>query len=125
MLTPVPVRPEQPIRNIETLAQQTLALAKRDSLETELAKVSYFSPVTRIDVETQTAVLQYRNAETGQLIRQYPSEKHIQAYQRAASLDQLKVDNFEQDEENAESSRDETQDDTADPEQMKHVLVIA
>ena len=121
MLTPISPPVEQPIRNTESHAAQSLAQTKRDPLETELAKVSYFSPVTRIDVETQTAVLHYRNPETGQTIKQYPSEKQVQAYQRAASLHDFEVDDSEQDEDSTETSRDDVQEDAAESEPMQHV----
>ncbi len=116
MLTPVALRPEPPIRNLDTQSAHTLTLAERDPLETDLARVSYFSPVTRIDVETQTAVLQYRNAETGQLIRQYPSEKQIQAYQRAAPADT--PEDADSEREGGEDAGNETGGEAAKPEQM-------
>ena len=116
MLTPVAPRPEPAIRNLHTDSMQTAMLIEHDALETELAKVSYFSPVTRIDVETQRAVLQYRNAETGQLIRQYPSEKQIQAYQRAAS--QVGRDDAGSGQEGNEESHDRAGDEGAGPEKM-------
>jgi hypothetical protein len=34
---------------------------------------AYFSPVIRIDNETSRAVLQYRDPDTGEVLRQYPS----------------------------------------------------
>jgi hypothetical protein len=40
----------------------------------------YFSPVLKIDPATQSVVIQYRNAETGAVTNQYPSEKELKAY---------------------------------------------
>lgn len=44
----------------------------------------YFSPVVRIDRETQSAVIQYRDQETGEVLNQYPNKgKASGAYQQA------------------------------------------
>jgi hypothetical protein len=40
----------------------------------------YFSPVLKIDPQTQSVVIQYRNSETGAVTNQYPSEKDLKAY---------------------------------------------
>ncbi|MDB5477866.1 MAG: hypothetical protein JWM96_361 [Alphaproteobacteria bacterium] len=42
----------------------------------------YFSPVIRIDKDTQAAVIQYRDSQTGEVKNQYPN-KTATAYQRA------------------------------------------
>ena len=123
MLTRVAPRIEQPTRISEPQSAQTQALMKRDALEAELAKVSYFSPVTRIDVETHTAVLHYRDAETGKTVKQYPSEKQVQAYQRAAALDEARP---EQATESGESSGpDHAQNDPLGPEQGQRTRLMA
>lgn len=49
-------------------------------------QVVYFSPVMRIDPETQTVVIQYRDSETGDIKNEYPniSEK-MTAYMQASA----------------------------------------
>lgn len=41
--------------------------------------VRYFSPVVRIDPESQQAIIIFREAD-GEVTRQYPSEKELEAY---------------------------------------------
>lgn len=41
----------------------------------------YFSPVIRIDKDTQTAILQYRDSSTGKVEREYPAPPKQGAYQ--------------------------------------------
>ena len=81
MITPVASRPDNGALQVtepRPIAAQTDP--RRDSIERDLAKYSYFSPVTRIDVETHTAVLQYRDSATGDVERQYPSKERLKAY---------------------------------------------
>jgi hypothetical protein len=81
MITPLAPRPDNgAIQGIEARPMTVQADPARDSLERDLAKYSYFSPVLKIDVDTQKAVLQYRNAETGDVERQYPSKERLKAY---------------------------------------------
>lgn len=44
--------------------------------------LEYFSPVVHLDVETQRTVLMYRDAQTGKVVSQYPSEKQLEAYRQ-------------------------------------------
>lgn len=44
---------------------------------------SYFSPVLRIDSETQKIVILFRDENTGEVKRQYPSERQLEAYRGA------------------------------------------
>lgn len=46
----------------------------------------YYSPVLRLDSETQRTVIQYRDVTTGKVQIQYPSERQLEAYR--ASLRQ-------------------------------------
>ena len=46
----------------------------------------YFSPVVRLDPETQRVVLLYRDPETGDVLSQYPSEKQLKAYGESQKL---------------------------------------
>ena len=43
----------------------------------------YFSPVIRIDKDTQAAVIQYRDEETGEVQNEYPQPDKVQAYEQA------------------------------------------
>jgi hypothetical protein len=40
----------------------------------------YYSPVLRLDSETQRTVIQYRDVATGKVQIQYPSERQLEAY---------------------------------------------
>lgn len=44
----------------------------------------YFSPVIKIDKETQAAVIQYRDEETGEVKNEYPQQEKVRAYEQAA-----------------------------------------
>lgn len=43
----------------------------------------YFSPVIRIDKDTQAMVIQYRDDQTGEVKNQYPNKGNVKAYQQA------------------------------------------
>ncbi len=45
--------------------------------------VLYYSPVVRIDTDAQLAVLQYRDAATGEVQTQFPSPRQIENYTAA------------------------------------------
>lgn len=51
-----------------------------------MASGPYYSPVVRLDVETQRAVIMFRDVSTGKVQIQYPSERQLEAYR--ASLRQ-------------------------------------
>ena len=50
----------------------------------------YYSPVVRIDSETQRTVLQFRDGSDGKVLVQYPSEKQLEAYRSKASTERAK-----------------------------------
>lgn len=50
----------------------------------------YYSPVVRIDSETQRTVLQFRDGSDGKVIVQYPSEKQLEAYRSKANTERAK-----------------------------------
>jgi hypothetical protein len=50
----------------------------------------YYSPVVRIDSETQRTVLQFRDGSDGKVIVQYPSEKQMEAYRSKANTERAK-----------------------------------
>ncbi|HEV7367933.1 hypothetical protein [Arenibaculum sp.] len=49
----------------------------------------YYSPVVRLDAETQRTVITFRDVATGKVQTQYPSERQLEAYR--SSLRQQKV----------------------------------
>lgn len=86
MISGVSSRPENgAIVATDSRPTSTQSDHTREPMERDLAKVSYFSPVTRIDVDTQKAVLQYRDADTGNVERQYPSKERLRAYSAGGS----------------------------------------
>ena len=50
----------------------------------------YYSPVVRIDSETQRTVLQFRDGSDGKVLVQYPSEKQLEAYRSKANAERAK-----------------------------------
>lgn len=44
--------------------------------------VVFFSPVIRIDTKTSTAILEYRDSETGEVERQIPTREQVESYQK-------------------------------------------
>ena len=50
----------------------------------------YYSPVVRIDSETQRTVLQFRDGSDGKVLVQYPSEKQLEAYRSKATAERAK-----------------------------------
>lgn len=67
------------------------AEAQQDSVRQEQALPSgspaaarpvgpYYSPILRLDSETQRTVIQYRDVTTGKVQIQYPSERQLEAY---------------------------------------------
>ena len=49
----------------------------------EIAKAPYVSPYISMDVNYDRAVLQIRDSDTGDVVRQFPSESQLEAYRRA------------------------------------------
>jgi uncharacterized FlaG/YvyC family protein len=52
----------------------------------EAAKTPYVSPYISIDSQSNRAVLQIRDSNTGDVVTQYPSEGQLKAYQSAQRL---------------------------------------
>jgi len=79
---------------IRAVAQQPVAQTAQpeaDPLSSATSEPSrYYSPVVRIDSETQRAVLQYRDGSDGKVLAQYPSEKQLEAYRNRAIADRAK-----------------------------------
>jgi hypothetical protein len=50
----------------------------------------YYSPVVRLDSETQRTVLQFRDGSDGKVLVQYPSERQLEAYRSQANAERAK-----------------------------------
>jgi hypothetical protein len=84
------------IRAIATQPVSRTAQEEADPLVSTAAEPSrYYSPVVRIDSETQRTVLQYRDGSDGKVLVQYPSEKQLEAYRSSAKADRARE--FEKD----------------------------
>jgi hypothetical protein len=68
-------------------------VARGDAVQTvvpaapEKPQEPYFSPVFRFDKQARVLVFQFRDSETGNVTRQYPSEKVVQLYRDNAPKD--------------------------------------
>lgn len=51
----------------------------------ELPQAPYISPYIFMDVNFDRAILQIRDSDTGDVVRQFPSESQLEAYRRAQS----------------------------------------
>lgn len=49
----------------------------------EVAKTPYVSPYISIDRQSNRAILQIRDSDTGDVVRQFPTEGQLKAYQSA------------------------------------------
>lgn len=49
----------------------------------EVAQAPYVSPYISMNIDYNKAVLQIRNSDTGDVIRQFPSESQLEAYRKA------------------------------------------
>ena len=64
----------------------TLLSAGKDPQAIDLRSINFFSPVSELDVNTRLLVLQYRDAISGDVIRQYPTEGRLRAYTDGAAI---------------------------------------
>lgn len=51
----------------------------------EVAQAPYISPYVYVDVDFDRAVLQIRDSDTGDVVRQFPSESELESRRRAAA----------------------------------------
>lgn len=80
-----PTRPATELASLTASALQTTRFKERRAREAESDvrnQVVYFSPVIKINPETQTAVIQFRDGETGEVKNEYP-QKSADAYEAA------------------------------------------
>lgn len=88
-----PTRPNPELNHLVASALQGSRFKERRQREAESDvhnQVVYFSPVIRIDPETQNVVIQYRDSETGDIKNEYPnvSEKMTAYLQASSTTDQ-------------------------------------
>src|SRR5689334_1281828 len=90
----------QGVAAVRASSQQSVsqtAQPEADPLAGSVAEPSrYYSPVVRIDSETQRTVLQYRDGSDGKVVVQYPSEKQLEAYRSKANAERAKEQEKEQ-----------------------------
>ena len=72
-----------PIQN----AQAAIPAAPTPETPARVPRESFTSSRIRVDNFLDLAILEVRSQETGDIIRQYPTERQIEAFQRAAELD--------------------------------------
>ncbi len=56
----------------------------------EVAQAPYVSPYISMNIDYNKAVLQIRNSDTGDVIRQFPSESQLEAYRKAQAAAQTR-----------------------------------
>ena len=66
-------------------ATRTESAAGADAASASSGSVSYVSPFGRYDYTSHLEILQFRNAETGKVTLQIPSERVVDAYRRVAA----------------------------------------
>jgi hypothetical protein len=69
-------------------SEQASRFNERKSIEAQSDvknEAVFFSPVIKIDKETHTTVIQYRDSTTGAVTREYPDKAKISAYEQAQS----------------------------------------
>jgi len=79
-------RPSPELASLTASALQNARFKERRIREAQSdvrSDVVYYSPVVRIDNDSQIAVLQYRDASTGEVQTQYPSPRQIESYTQA------------------------------------------
>ena len=86
---PVPVQPA-PDAQTDQAKEQKLAEAQASK-----QSVVYFSPVIKIDRSTSTAIFQYRDRESGEVTREFPTKSEIKAYESKASPEPVEDDDQE------------------------------
>ena len=79
---------------IRGASQQSVTQTAQPEADTNAGSVNepsrYYSPVVRIDSETQRTVLQFRDGSDGKVLVQYPSEKQLEAYRSKATTERSK-----------------------------------
>lgn len=80
----------------------------------EVAKTPYVSPYISIDRQSNRAILQIRDSDTGDVVRQFPTEGQLKAYRTAQEFSERQKAQAEAEIRQASGSV-QTQPQTADP----------
>ncbi len=70
-------------RGIAEQQTATRSFASNPDKVQEAAKTPYVSPAISIDKQSNRAVIQIRDSESGDVLRQYPTEGQLKAYRTA------------------------------------------
>lgn len=88
---------------------QARSLAANPEKVQEVAQAPYVSPYIFMDINYDKAILQLRDSDTGDVLRQYPSESQLEAYRRAQSTSEptpsVKVETRETPTQNVETTQ--------------------
>lgn len=85
MITEVRPAAEAPVAVAEPLqSRQAGNQETSNDVGPRFVEASYLSPVVRLDTDTQTALLVFRDSGTGETLFQYPSERTLQQYKDIA-----------------------------------------
>jgi hypothetical protein len=79
---------------VDRFNQRKVIEAQSDDVKSEAI---YFSPVIRIDKDTQSTVIQYRDPNTGQVLQQYPHKSRVSAYEHAQDTAKASASSSDQD----------------------------
>lgn len=90
-----PTRPATELASITAATLQNARFKERRAREAESDvknTVVYYSPVIRIDAETASAVIQFRDEKTGEIQREYPNiPQGLEAYKSAQGTAEAEV----------------------------------
>jgi septum formation inhibitor MinC len=87
-----------------TLAQASIAKASSEQSSSaksfaanpsrvqEVSQAPYISPTVRVDVNMNIAILEFKEAETGDVLIQVPSEQQIRAYQTRKAREEAELE---------------------------------
>ena len=68
--------------------------ANPDRVQQSAVKTPYVSPYISIDRQYNRAVLQIRDSDTGDVVRQFPTEGQLRAYQNAQQFSERQKEKF-------------------------------
>jgi len=83
-------------RGVAEQQSASRSLASTPEVKKEAVKAPYVSPYISVDATYNKAVLQIRDSDTGDVVRQFPTEGQLKAYRTAQEFvdraEQLKAD---------------------------------
>lgn len=83
------VTPNKPATELASLVASSLQNTRfkerrlREAESDVRSEAVFYSPVIRIDTDTQTVVLQYRDSQTGEPVREFPQKAASDVYMAA------------------------------------------